>query len=229
MSDNNFRDLVAKLNSISEDKMLSESVDVTPYTQTASESVNGAKDTANLLHIFDKLEEASKPDFLDIDGDGDKEEPMKKAVKDKDEDEVDEGITVVPKVAFDPFGTRTKNKKKIINASQNEDVVTDIKLRYADFLKSEVAQGNELGSVTSAVEEGTSTASAISDSFDQMFKMMGRLMKLTAEGGVLSKMVDREGGDNSYVNDANAKLIEAMEALETANMYSMPPTFDEDE
>ena len=29
------------------------------------------------------MEEAAKPDFLDLDGDGDKEEPMKKAVKDK--------------------------------------------------------------------------------------------------------------------------------------------------
>jgi hypothetical protein len=219
MSDNNFRDLVAKLNSISEDKMLSESVDGTPYTQTASESVNGAKDTANLLHIFDKLEEASKPDFLDIDGDGDKEEPMKKAVKDKDEDEdeVDEG------------SYRTKKKvREAEETSQNEDVVSDIRLRYADFLKSEVAQGNELASVTSAVEEGTSTASTISDSFDKMFNMMDRLMKITAEGGVLSKMVDREGGDNSYVTDAFAKLNEAMEALETANMYSMPSTFDEE-
>ena len=219
MSDNNFRDLVAKLNSISEDKMLSESVDGTPYTQTASESVNGAKDTANLLHIFDKLEEASKPDFLDIDGDGDKQEPMKKAVKDKDEDEdeVDEGS----------YG-RKKKVREAEETSQNEDVVTDIRLRYADFLKNEVAQGNELGSVTSAVEEGTRTASAISDSFNQMFKMMERLMKLTAEGGVLGKMVDREGGDNSYVTDANAKFIEAMEALETAHMYSMPTTFDEE-
>ena len=219
MSDNNFRDLVAKLNSISEDKMLSESVDGTPYTQTASESVNGAKDTANLLHIFDKLEEASKPDFLDIDGDGDKEEPMKKAVKDKDEDEdeVDEGS----------YG-RKKKVREAEETSQNEDVVSDIRLRYADFLKSEVAQGNELASVTSAVEEGTSTASTISDSFDKMFNMMDRLMKITAEGGVLSKMVDREGGDNSYVTDAFAKLNEAMEALETANMYSMPSTFDEE-
>ena len=217
MSDNNFRDLVAKLNSISEDKMLSESVDGTPYTQTASESVNGAKDTANLLHIFDKLEEASKPDFLDIDGDGDKQEPMKKAVKDKDEDEVDEGS----------YG-RKKKVREAEETSQNEDVVSDIRLRYADFLKNEVAQGNELGSVTSAVEEGTSTASAISDSFDKMFNMMDRLMKITAEGGVLSKMVDREGGDNSYVTDAFAKLNEAMEALETANMYSMPSTFDEE-
>ena len=222
MSDNNFRDLVAKLNSISEDKMLSESVDGTPYTQTASESVNGAKDTANLLHIFDKLEEASKPDFLDIDGDGDKQEPMKKAVKDKDEDEdeVDEGS----------YGRKKKVRKvrEAEETSQNEDVVSDIRLRYADFLKNEVAQGNELGSVTSAVEEGTSTASTISDSFDKMFNMMDRLMKITAEGGVLSKMVDREGGDNSYVTDSFAKLNEAMEALETANMYSMPSTFDEE-
>lgn len=31
----------------------------------------------------DNLEESEKPDFLDVDGDGDKKEPMKKAVKDK--------------------------------------------------------------------------------------------------------------------------------------------------
>ena len=31
----------------------------------------------------DSLEEKAKPDYIDIDGDGDKEEPMKKAVKDK--------------------------------------------------------------------------------------------------------------------------------------------------
>ncbi len=30
-------------------------------------------------------EEKSKPDYLDIDGDGNKKEPMKKAVKDKEE------------------------------------------------------------------------------------------------------------------------------------------------
>jgi hypothetical protein len=36
-----------------------------------------------------KLEKNTKPDFIDIDGDGDKEEPMKDAVKDKkgDKDE----------------------------------------------------------------------------------------------------------------------------------------------
>jgi hypothetical protein len=36
-----------------------------------------------------KMSEGSKPDFLDIDGDGDKKEPMKKAAKEK---EIDEGF-----------------------------------------------------------------------------------------------------------------------------------------
>ena len=34
-----------------------------------------------------ELDEAAKPDFLDLDGDGDKEEPMKKAAKDKKKDD----------------------------------------------------------------------------------------------------------------------------------------------
>ena len=33
------------------------------------------------------MDEAPKPDFLDMDKDGDKKEPMKKAVKDKEEKE----------------------------------------------------------------------------------------------------------------------------------------------
>ena len=37
-------------------------------------------------------ERKGKPDFLDMDKDGDKEEPMKKAIKDKEEDQVDESV-----------------------------------------------------------------------------------------------------------------------------------------
>jgi hypothetical protein len=37
-----------------------------------------------------KVEETGKPDFLDLDKDGDKKEPMKKAAKDKKEEKVDE-------------------------------------------------------------------------------------------------------------------------------------------
>jgi hypothetical protein len=47
-----------------------------------------------------KVKEASKPDYIDIDGDGDKEESMKKAAKDKEEDEeVDESLDILKKLA----------------------------------------------------------------------------------------------------------------------------------
>jgi len=48
----------------------------------------------------DELEESAKPDFLDVDKDGDKKEPFKKAVKDKKE--VEEGTN---------FGDTIKNSK----------------------------------------------------------------------------------------------------------------------
>jgi hypothetical protein len=38
------------------------------------------------------IKEAKKPDFLDMDKDGDKKEPMSKAIKDKEEKKVEESI-----------------------------------------------------------------------------------------------------------------------------------------
>jgi len=54
-----------------------------------------------ILSIVDKhlAEEAAKPDYIDIDGDGDKEESMKKAAKDKEEAEVDESINILKTLA----------------------------------------------------------------------------------------------------------------------------------
>ena len=62
----------------------------------------------NRFSQYDKLHEGAKPDFLDMDKDGDKKEPMKKAIKEKGEckdcgkkdcgcdkkKEVKEGLTV---------------------------------------------------------------------------------------------------------------------------------------
>ena len=39
----------------------------------------------------EKVDEAAKPDFLDLDGDGDKKEPMKKAAKDAKKEDIDLG------------------------------------------------------------------------------------------------------------------------------------------
>jgi hypothetical protein len=54
-----------------------------------------------------KVEEAGKPDFLDLDKDGNKKEPMKKAAKDKKEEKVDE-TTVAGSVATAPAGGKSK-------------------------------------------------------------------------------------------------------------------------
>jgi len=102
-----------------------------------------------------------------------------------------------------------------------EDVVSDIRTRYSDFMKSETAQGNDLNTINVAVKEATSSAMAIDDSFNKMFNMMDRLLKVTGEDAVLSRMVEREGGDPSWIADAHQKLVEAMEALEEAHMYAV--------
>jgi len=199
---NDFTDLVKKLNAISNNE---ETVDATGDTvyKPVEEAVSGTRETASILKVFNELEEAAKPDYIDLDGDGDKEESMKKAAADK-----------------------KAKKESVAEDKANEDVLGDIASRYRDFMKSEVAQGNDLTTVDSAVKEATSSATAIDDSFQKMFNMMGRLMKVTAEGAVLSKMVEREGGDAAWIADAHQKLIEAMEALEEAHMYSNPPRED---
>ena len=61
---------------------------------------------------------------------------------------------------------------------------------------------------------------AIDKTFNEMFNMMGRLLKITRQDGVLSKMVGWEGGDPAWITDANQKLIEAMEAIEEAHRFS---------
>lgn len=44
----------------------------------------------NLVETLERLSEKAKPDFLDLDGDGDKKETMKKAAKDKEKGKKDE-------------------------------------------------------------------------------------------------------------------------------------------
>ena len=59
-----------------------------------SDSVNAefGKDSIQRMREMAGIKEAKKPDFLDMDKDGNKEEPMSKAIKDKEEKKVDESI-----------------------------------------------------------------------------------------------------------------------------------------
>lgn len=60
----------------------------------------GEENAGTWESVNESLDEGAKPDYIDIDGDGDKEESMKKAAKDKEEDEeVDESLDILKTLA----------------------------------------------------------------------------------------------------------------------------------
>ena len=66
-----------------------------------------------------KIAEKAKPDFLDIDKDGDKKEPMKKAADEKGDDKKDDSKGLSAKQKKLPAGLQKAIAKK------NEDVVKE--------------------------------------------------------------------------------------------------------
>jgi hypothetical protein len=67
----------------------------------------------------ESVKEGKKPDFLDMDKDGDKKEPMKKAVADKKKGAVKEGMKVGDKKTSSTGGTITKTKTGITHKAGN--------------------------------------------------------------------------------------------------------------
>jgi len=75
-------------------------------------------------HLYNLLaEKKAKPDYIDIDGDGDKKEPMKKAVKDKKAKKTNEAKKEFEKTGQDGDGSKTfdeagcKSEMKKLDAS----------------------------------------------------------------------------------------------------------------
>jgi len=66
-----------------------------------------------------KMDEASKPDFLDLDKDGDKKEPMKKAAADKGGDKKDgkKGMSAKQEKYFGKKNESVKSSKKVVAES----------------------------------------------------------------------------------------------------------------
>lgn len=62
--------------------------------------------------IDDEVLEAAKPDYIDIDGDGDTEEPMKKAVKDKEKKASGKKMTMDQKIKLLNVGKQVREKAK---------------------------------------------------------------------------------------------------------------------
>ena len=80
---------------------------------------------------FDEVQEAkkSKPDFLDVDKDGDKKEPMKKAVKDKEEKK-DESYKSSLASMLERKLTKGEDKKKEKYVKGMKKAKGDFKDRY---------------------------------------------------------------------------------------------------
>ena len=92
-----------------------------------------------MMKEFNELEE-SKPDFLDLDKDGDKEESMKKAAKDKKE-KADESLDEATEDCADCEWIKDETDGDIDTcdecaAEKNESVVTEDKSVWADFKKA---------------------------------------------------------------------------------------------
>jgi hypothetical protein len=81
---------------------------------------------ASVIRKLDAISEGGKPDFLDMDKDGDKKEPMKKALKDKEKDKVEEASEKKETTWTDKSGkkhpaTQVKGDKYTGKEAEKED------------------------------------------------------------------------------------------------------------
>jgi hypothetical protein len=92
VEESSMTDIITRLNNaILEAEKADKDYDGDGEVESPEEEYKGSKDKA-IKKAKTNEASGSKPDFADIDGDGDKEEPMKKAAKDKKKKKVNEGI-----------------------------------------------------------------------------------------------------------------------------------------
>ena len=170
-------------------------------------------DVLNAAIAEREVVEGAKPDYIDIDKDGDKKEPMKKAVKDK-EAKTDEGA----------YG---KKKKKVKEGKEDEaelvmaakdmvdrltgwmedtaEMQTESMLELADAIRDEMGQQESdtfVGVVKPALE---SLYAAMETTRTALTQGVGQL---TGEGGMPEAMGDDDamGGMASAMGDAEAEM-----------------------
>jgi hypothetical protein len=112
----------------------------------------------------EKMEEGAKPDFLDMDKDGDKKEPMKKAVADKKDG---------PKKGVNPFA-----KKEVKEATKTDKPWTDMsgKKHPGTAVKGDKYQGKE------AEAEAKSKKKTVKESVETKLSFR-EMMTLVVESG----------------------------------------------
>ena len=84
--------------------------------------------------LSNKVEEEAKPDFLDLDGDGDKEEPMKKAAKEKELKEEEEELEERRKRDT----PRDSDRREAEKLKMNEEEVVEETVSNDEWYQSEL-------------------------------------------------------------------------------------------
>ncbi|MDA7494543.1 hypothetical protein N8467_00595 [bacterium] len=171
---------------------------------------------------LNKLNENKKPDYIDIDGDGDKEESMKDAAKDKEEgsDESDEkvdeirmrsgGLGKTPKEETDsakkvsPFAKKSDNLPKPKLKEAEEEMSVGQRLQQVTALRDALRQGirNDTG-LTIQPEKMAALIDMVIDaaSKDPKARTLGykKFSKVPPQGG---------GNDDSGTSGAPAQIQE---------------------
>lgn len=115
-------------------KKKNEDIDAEAFKSKFLEMVEEAKKADKKVKgkkAEEKMDEAAKPDFLDIDGDGDKKEPMKKAAADKGGDKKDgkKGMSAKQAKYFGKKNESVKTSKKVVAES------IELPLSFKDMVK----------------------------------------------------------------------------------------------
>lgn len=154
------------------------------------------------------LAEKAKPDFADIDGDGDKKEPMKKAAADKKK-KTNEGDA--PK--FDTNTTKYDN---------SYEAPKEVKMNKQKLEEGLLAQLNALLEGDAAEAEITMAARGIVDELQDMIEKLGKIQN-DQLGPLTDEMAYSHGADQSAsfkgsVDQAIAGLLDnARQAKEAVN------------
>jgi hypothetical protein len=100
-------------------KAKKESIDAEAFKGKFAKMVEAKKDEAKDDKKKKPMKEAAKPDFLDVDGDGDKKEPMKKAAAEKGGDKKDgkKGMSAKQAKYFGKKNESVKTSKKVVAES----------------------------------------------------------------------------------------------------------------
>ena len=98
--------------------------------------------TYNRFNVYEQsLTEGAKPDYLDFDKDGDKKEPMKKALKEKGKKDVDEGKGELPDFIKDKMDDKKSPCEKCKSEGKKDCKCDDDKTVKEHVIESLMADG----------------------------------------------------------------------------------------